>query len=68
MNSLVEVIESVGDANRHLHSSLRSQLLNGSISFFPKGLGVVLIRQTTDLPLLQKREEKHQNEGSTQSV
>lgn len=44
LNSLVQVIECVGGANCHLHSSLRGQLLNSCISLLSKGLRVVLIR------------------------
>lgn len=51
-NSLVQVIEGVGDANSHFHSSFRGQFLYSCVSLFPEGLGVVLIRQTSDLPFL----------------
>lgn len=57
-NSLVQVVECVGDADGHLHSGLRGQFLNSCISFFPKGLRVVLIRQTSDVPLLENSRVK----------
>lgn len=56
--ALVQVVECVGDANCHLHSSLRGQFLNSCISFFPKGLRVILIRQTRNLPFLENRRNK----------
>lgn len=52
VNSLVQVIECVGDADRHLHPGLRGQLPNSRVALLPKGLGVVLVRQARDLPLL----------------
>lgn len=52
-NSLVQVIERVGDANRHLHSGLGGQFFNGRIALLPEGLRVVLIGQTGNVPLLQ---------------
>lgn len=55
MNSLVQVIECVGDADCHLHSSLTGQFFNSCISLFPKRLRVVLIRQTRNIPLLENR-------------
>lgn len=55
-NSLVQVIERVGDAHRHLHASLARQLLDSCISLFPKGLRVIFIRQATDLPLLENEQ------------
>lgn len=54
-DSLVQVIERVGDANCHLHSGLRGQLLNRCIALLPKGLGVVLVRQTGNLPFLEDK-------------
>lgn len=54
--SLVQVIERVGDADCHLHSGLAGQFLDSCISFFPKGLRVVLVRQARNVPLLQKTE------------
>lgn len=52
-NLLVQVIERVGDANCHLHSSLWGQFLNGCIALLPEGLRVVLVRQTGNVPLLE---------------
>lgn len=57
VNSLVQVIECVGDANCHLHSSLRGQFLNSCISLFPKGLRVILIGQARNIPFLEDREK-----------
>lgn len=54
-DSLVQVIERVGDANCHLHSSLRGQFLNSCISLLPEGLGVVLVGQARNLPFLQEK-------------
>lgn len=60
-DSLVQVIECVGDANRHLHSSLRGQFLNSCISLFPEGLRVVLVRQTRNVPFLEEKQREPQS-------
>lgn len=47
----------MGDANCHLHSGLRGQLLDRCISLLPKGLRVVLVGQARNVPFLRVREE-----------
>lgn len=63
-DSLVQVIERVGDANCHLHSSLRGQFFNSCISLLPEGLRVVLVRQTGDLPFLEEKKAAAEQSAS----
>lgn len=51
---LVQIVESVGDAYYHLHTRLIGQLPNGCISFLPKRLGVILVGQASNVPLLRE--------------
>lgn len=54
-HSLVQIVEGVGDAHRHLHSGLGRQLLDGGIALLPERLRVVLVGQTRNIPFLGEK-------------
>lgn len=54
-HSLVQIVERVGDAHRHLHSGLGCQLLDGCIALLPKRLRVILVGQTRNIPFLENK-------------